>query len=94
MKFTKIDLKNGDKLTLRNGSVGYYNGDEYIVSGLRGSDINDDLTNKGCIGNALDIVKVERPVFEKLYEREEVREMTIEEICRELGYKVKVVKGD
>ena len=94
IKFTKSDLKDGDKITLRNGEVGIYTGDETYIDGLCNCHINNDLTNNGSRGSELDIVKVERPrKYKTVYEREKVREMTVEEISKELGYEVKVVKS-
>ncbi len=94
--FTKTDLQEGDKLTLRNGSVGYYSSDMNIDD-LKEKHIEKDLTNNGYAGSELDIVKVERPSsYVTVYEREKngVKEMTVEEISKELGYEVKIVKGD
>ncbi len=91
--FTKKDLKDGDRITLRNGDVGYIDNNGVLGTGLSYGTINDDLTNGGSCGKSLDIVKVERPVkYRTVYTRTEVREMTVEEISRELGYEVKVVK--
>lgn len=97
IKFTKSDLRYGDKLTLRNGVSGFYRNEETYIDGLDEDNINDDLTNNGVCGSRLDIVKVERPrKYKTVYEREEeekVREMTVEEISKALGYEVKVVKS-
>lgn len=67
--------------------------------------INDDL--KSPIGNLYDIMEVyDFPKYsadllnsdikyrELLWQREEVKEMTVEEISKELGYKVKIIGGD
>lgn len=94
IKFTKSDLRDGDKITLRNGEVGTYEGDNTYIAGLVDGNINDDLTNNGFWGSRLDIVKVERPrKYKTVYEREEARDMTVEEICKALGYEVKVIKS-
>lgn len=94
VEFTKANLQIGDKLTLRNGEVGYYE-DKMSIGGLCENQIKEDLTNDGSMGKELDIIKVERPTYTTMYEREvEVKEMTIEEISKELGYEVKVVKGN
>ena len=93
IKFKKSDLRDGNKITLRNGKVGVYTGDETYIDGLCNCHINNDLTNNGSRGSELDIVKVERPrTYKTVYEREKVREMTVEEICKALGYEVKVVE--
>ena len=95
VKFTKSDLKEGDKVTLRSGSIGFYKKDERIAS-LSQDKIRDDLTNKGNLGEILDIVKVERPIeYKTVFEREEEpKEMTLKEVCDALGYDVKIVKED
>lgn len=93
IKFKKSDLRDGDKITFRNGKAGIYTGDETYIDGLCNCHINNDLTNNGSRGSELDIVKVERPrKYKTVYEREKVREMTVEEICKALGYEVKVVE--
>ena len=99
-KMTKKDLKNGDIVTLRNG-------DKLVLCDKRFSDLTgdysnhlcdldelkDDLTYKAWDGDSSnDIVKVERPVkYETVFEREEAKELTVDEISEKLGYKVKVV---
>lgn len=53
----------------------------------------------------LDIVKVFKPALgcfnymlsderNRIWDREEVRKMTVSEICKELGYKVEIVRDD
>jgi hypothetical protein len=109
-KFTKADLKNGDFVKCRDGDIGIvladigaiYFGRQYG----RITDINDYLTaskNHDC-----DIMAVRRPhavsdctfdIFtskrgELVYERKEVEEMTLEEVCKALGKDIKIVKGD
>lgn len=92
IKFTKSDLKDGDKITFRNGEVGIYTGDETYIDGLCNCHINNDLTNNGSRGSELDIVKVERPKkYKTIYEREKARKMTVKEISEALGYEVEVV---
>lgn len=103
-KMTKKDLKNGDIVTLRNGDrlvlcdecfndlSGDYSNHLYDLDELR-----DDLTYKAWDDDSSsDIVKVERPVkYETVFERrEEVKELTVDEISEKLGYKVKVVGVD
>lgn len=91
-KMRKSDLKYGDKLTLRNGAVGYYE-EDMDIAGLEMHNIKNDLTNNGVSHEVLDIVKVERPVYTTIFEREEeVKEMTVAEISKALGYNVKIVK--
>ena len=96
---TKNDLKYGDIVTLRNGNKLIY-ADEDFMDLERNNDNSlsylDDLTDdlKYDEHKNYDIMKVERPVyFSTVYERDEtVREMTIEEISKALGYEVKIVK--
>lgn len=102
-EFTKDCLKEGDVVTLRNGEKLRYTDDKF--SDLNDdpnnsiydlSDLDDDLTyyDRDEIEN--DIMKVERPLtYTTMFERkEEVREMTLKEICKELGYNVKIVKEE
>ena len=98
-KAKREDLQFADILTLRNGER--YVVADYCIYGedgdysYGGDDIqiwyNDDLTqNEGDADE--DIVKVER-AGQVIYERiDEVKEMTIEEISKALGYEVKIVK--
>lgn len=79
-------------------------GEGPVSKNLNFSDIiNEDLTAR--IGTALDIVKVYSPAKDErytlnfdptyrdlLWERVEVKEMTLAEISQALGYEVKVVK--
>lgn len=69
------------------------------------ADIKDDLTN-ATYGGWSDIVAVRRPIHKAdcvfhafahklgvlIYERKEVEEMTLEEVCKALGKEVKIVK--
>lgn len=88
--FTTQDLKVGDRITLRNGSSGIWDG--YMIGALTYDEINEDLTNSGNLGSSLDIVKVEKPKkYETIYEREKARKMTVKEISEALGYEVEVV---
>lgn len=100
--FNKDDLQFGDVITLRNGER-YVFGGGYII----GEDSHyycdcdnvsltyeSDLTRK-YDNEEYDIVKIER-VGSIVYERKEepVKEMTIAEISKALGYEVKIVKED
>ena len=92
--FSKKDLKVGDVLTLRNGSVGIFDNKKTNIDCLLADNIEDDLTNNGFCGKKLDIVKVERPIkYETVFKRT-IKEMTLEEVCEKLGYEVKIIKGD
>ncbi len=98
MMTTIDDLQFGDILTLRNGERyvyaygvifgeerSYYCDDELVEKYFR-----NDLTRQSEM-KEYDIVKVERE-GQVIYEREDIREMTVEEISKALGYEVKVVK--
>ena len=96
IEFTKDNLENGDKVTTRDNQILIYLnnrlkkiGDEDIY--FPTSDLNDNLTEKE--NKDWDIVKVERPTYEIVYERDEDRiEMTIEEV--EEKYGIKIVGGN
>ena len=96
---SKDDLKNGDIVTLRNGDrLVFVGGEDFIdlsddnnnyLSDIY--DLEDDLRHDSHEDS--DIVKIERPVeYTTVFAREEVKEMTVEEISKALGYEVKVVK--
>ena len=100
LSFNKGDIKEGDIITLRNG-------DRLLVDADKGlQDLSEENNNSVvslyvyrddmiyCYRNSnYDIVKVERPVeYSIVYDKEVVREMTVEEISKALGYEVKVVK--
>lgn len=92
------DVQFGDILTLRNGERYVYVNDRmygekdyYTRNGSTPTLwYNDDLTENEN-HKSQDIMKVERE-GQIIYEREDVREMTVEEISKALGYEVKVVK--
>ena len=90
--FTKEQLKDGDIVILRNGwetvvdiknRVLLYKDDALMISGY-----NENLTSK--FGHNWDIMKVKRQTL--LYNREKQTEMTLEEVCKELGRDIKIVK--
>jgi hypothetical protein len=107
-EFTKKDLKNGDFVKLRDGSVGIALVDINAITFGRQymalNDLHDDLTNN--LDDNCDIVAIRRPnapydciyeIFsnkkgELVYERKEVEEMTLEEVCKALGKEIKIVK--
>ena len=101
LSFNKGDIKEGDIITLRNGDRLLVDADKDLQDLSEENDnsvaslyvYRNDMIH--CCGNKdYDIVKVERPVkYSTVYDRkEEVREMTVEEISKALGYEVKVVK--
>ena len=96
----KKDLKDLDIVTLRNGDSltliladfidldGNNNNDAYDLD-----DFTDDLKCKSSTNQNSDIVKVERLFnYEKIYERQEDEEMTLKEVCNELGRPIKIIK--
>ena len=91
-KFTKSDLQEGDIVTDREGCKSLFHNGALRGRTLSIYGLTDDLKDKdGEYDN--DIVKVERPIkLETVFERKEVREMTVEEISKALGFEVKVVK--
>ena len=61
---------------------------------IEDGDINDDLTKKRCFYGTK-IIEIQEPTYEIIYKEEaEVKEMTIAEIEKELGYPIKVVKEE
>lgn len=89
--FTKKDLKEGDIITLRNGKKGRYEGKRTSVDCLLYHNIEDNLTNNGLAGKALDIVKVERiKETEVVFERKEETTEILDEI--EKAYLSSVIK--
>ena len=61
---------------------------------IEDSDINEDLTVDNYCGDKT-IIEIQIPTYETIYKAdEEVKEMTIAEIEKELGYPIKVVKED
>lgn len=94
------DLQFADILTLRNGqryvvADNYMHGyvDDQDIDGAYISDYyNDNLTANSRHDSESDIVKVER-CGQVIYDRSnQPKEMTLSEICKELGYDVKIVR--
>lgn len=70
-QFTKFDLKDGDKCTLKNGQVIFFNKDSSRQRTLYAFD-NLDKNFKYTTNDDVSIVKVERPVkYETVFERKE-----------------------
>ena len=108
-EFTKADLKTGDVILHENGKTEIVNRElGMLITPVGWNDLNyvrDDLTDD--ISKAYDIVAVRRPhdkadcVFHAfknslgtlVYERKEVEEMTLEEVCQALGKEIKIIKG-
>ena len=105
--FTKEDLKTGDVILRRNGQTEICNcelGTFICKDGWNNfSGMFDNLTHEE--GEEYDIVAVRRPrykgdcIFEAfdlkrgdlVYERKEVEEMTLAEVCKLLGKEIKIV---
>lgn len=105
-KFMKFDLKEFDIVEFRNGDKTWVLKDIVLgrlgIGGFSVDTWKDDLIDRSAHG--YDIMKVYRPTdsiptdkskwidLPVVYERTEVKEMTVEEISKALGYEVKVVK--
>jgi hypothetical protein len=106
--FTKADLKTGDFVKLRDGEVGIVNTTCCAITYRTDigdlHNYNEDLRCRMC--HNCDIIAVRRPaiitectfnIFDSklgnlIYEREEVEEMTLEQVCKLLGKEIKIVK--
>lgn len=111
--FTKSDLKNFDRVTLRNGEVYTAIVDAEILCNQSGfiefSNYSDDLKYSyespfyKDVNGTHDVITVRRPKTkfdytpdmkprgEIVYERKETVEMTLEEVCKQLGKTIKIV---
>lgn len=103
----KKDLKNRMVVEYRNGQRRMVMDDDLMGKELylELHNLDDDLLMKNG-DSSLDIVKVYKSrshwfddmfndyYLELIWERKEVKELTIEEIEKELGYKIKVVGND
>lgn len=91
-KLSKSDLQEGDIVTDREGNKSIFLDDELYGTTIDLDGLTDELKDDKDYSE-YDIVKVERPIkYETVFERKEVREMTVEEISKALGFEVKVVK--
>lgn len=106
--FTKSNLKTGDVVKYRDGTIGIVNHELGTV--IRKNDwydldyMREDLTDKK--EPTFDIVAVRRPQSKDdchfsafsdnwgviVYERKEVEEMTLAEVCKLLGKEIKIIK--
>lgn len=97
-KFTKSDLKDGDKCTFKNGEIVYFNARSKYNTDYPFKNMNEDL--KHNINDDVSIVKVERPVkYETMFERkEEVLDETekryLSNIIRPFKDKVRFISKD
>ena len=101
MSFKKSDLLDGDIVTQRNKEQKRYSIERNGFVGIDGctyldyDNYTENLLDKD--GDEIyDIMKVERAIeYKTVFNRDtEVKEMTIAEIEKELGYPIKVVKED
>lgn len=101
MSFKKSDLLDGDIVTQRNEDKKIYSIERNGFIGLDGNsylyydNYTENLLDKD--GDEIyDIMKVERAIeYKTVFNRDtEVKEMTIAEIEKELGYPIKVVKEE
>lgn len=102
----KLGLRNGDIITYRNDDKRIVDEKNkrlvYLTDFSRGAlhfnNYDEDLFENGQNGNSQwDIVKVYRPMTEQTFRTErikKVKEMTLEQVCKELGYEVKIIKEE
>ena len=108
-EFTKADLKNGDVVKLRDGDIGFAIVDLGVITFGRQierlNNYRNNLTN--MVSKNCDVIAVRRPMVPEdcrasafvsnrgvcVYERKEVEEMTLEEVCKALGKEIKIVKN-
>ena len=107
-EFTKADLKTGDVVMQRDGTIQIANCElGMFITNDWWNDMDSfssDLTHN--MGKEFDIVAIRRPIqktdctfkafkYESgilVYERKEVEEMTLAEVCRLLGKEIKIIK--
>lgn len=106
--FDKSSLMNGDVIKFANDIIGIYNADlEICITKTGCMDINlvsDDLIGKSAPGWTVEAVRRPKTKFEcvfsafdngfgkLVYEREIVEEMTLDDVCKALGKKIKVIE--
>lgn len=100
IKFNKSLIKDGVIVTLSNGDELIYDNHVPRFIDLREDHDNclyeiDDIDDNGNVGNYY-ITSIKYPSdFTTIYEKSnEVKEMTLKEVCKELGYEVKIIKED
>lgn len=107
-KFTKADLRTGDVAMQRDGTIQIVNCElGMFITNDWWNDMdsfNSDLTHN--MEEEFDIIAVRRPIKKSdctfkafkyesgtlVYERKEVEEMTLAEVCKLLGKEIKIVK--
>jgi len=101
-QFTKSDLKERYIVKTRNGNEYIVNNKDIadriingkIACGCIGLNYYTDNLIENLGNKELDIVEVYKPKYETIWTRQEdtVKEMTVAEIEKQLGYSIKVVK--
>ena len=108
-EFTKADLKTGDVVKFKCGKVGIANCELGMFIGvdwwLNLDSLREDLTSKKPYN--YDVEAVRRPLEKGdcqfcafdgeygtlVYERKEVEEMTLAQVCKLLGKEIKIIQG-
>ena len=100
----KSDLRNGDIVTYRDKKKRIVNMKKQGLTIIEDFDnvylsltsLNEDLYYKDNEDHDFDVVKVYRPTTEETFYTEktkkEIKEMTLKEVCKELGYEIKIIK--
>ena len=97
-QFTKSDLRDGDKCTLKNGKVLFYGGDKEYESSYSFSSLENDLSFE--YNDEVSIIKVERPVkYETVFERkeeilDEVEKEYLKQVIRPFRNKVRLIEKE
>ena len=98
-KFDKSLITDGVIVTLDNGDKLIYLKDrdefkDFTYDYDNNLEDMDDIDNDGYVSGGNTIVKIECPIrYSTLYIKDnEIKEMTLEEVCNALGYEVKIKK--
>lgn len=95
-EFTKLDLKDGDKCTLKNGKVLFYGGNKEYENSYSFSSLKNDLRFE--YNDEVSIIKVERPTrYETVFERKEeildkVEKEYLKQVIRPFRNKVRFIE--
>lgn len=101
----KSNLQGGDIITYRNGKVRVVDIknerivylDDFDNNSFYFNKFTEDLMYDKKTDDEWDIVEVYRPTTKETFRTErakEVKKMTVNEICKELGYDVEIVKEE
>lgn len=86
---TKVTFESGEEYVKTSNEEECFDGDYFY----RNYEDLEDFKDNSDTHNLGKIIKIEEPTYTTVYEpTEEVKEMTIAELEKELGYKIKVVK--